>query len=230
MKIKMFGQLEALTPGGSRGIRFARISGPALLAFAFALAFTGCLSRPPLNTQTFAFGGPMLNPTNVATGDRALRIRSLHIAPPFDARLLVYRTGEFSYQRDPYAGFAASPADELVGPVCALLRGGGCFQSVAEPGSALKPDTLAEIGITQLYGDIRKPASPLAVLALDVRFFDLTNGLPGRILLQRSYARSIPVKSTSPAALMAGWADALAGIFAEVNADFRQCEGENMPR
>ncbi|MGA2243747.1 MAG: hypothetical protein ABSH48_02010 [Verrucomicrobiota bacterium] len=219
-----------MTPGSICRIRIGRISGTALLTFAIASAFTGCLSRPPLNTQTFAFGAPVLNPTNVVTGDRALRIRSLHIAPPFDARLLVYRTGEFSYQRDPYAGFAASPSDELVGPICGLLRGGGCFQSVVEPGSAVKPDTLAEIGITQLYGDIRKPESPLAVLALDVRFFDITNGLPGRILLQRSYSRSLPVNSTSPAALMAGWTQALAGIFAEVNSDFRRCEGENPAR
>jgi len=230
MKIKTFGPFDAVIRGRIRRPSIARISGTALLAFAFAFAFTGCLSRPPLNTQTFAFGASVLNPTNATTGDRALRLRSLRIAPPFDSRLLVYRTGEFSYQRDPYAGFAASPADELVGPVCALLRGGGCFQSVAEPGSALKPDTLAEIGITQLYGDIRKPASPLAVLALDVRFFDITNGLPGRILLQRSYSRSIPVKSTSPAALMAGWTEALAGIFAEVNSDFRRCEGDSPAR
>jgi cholesterol transport system auxiliary component len=193
---------------------------------ALAFTFCGCLSKRPLNEQTFAFSTPVLPVTNAAASDRVLGIKSLQIAPPFDGRLLVYRTGEFSYERDPYAGFLGSPAKGLIGPVCGMLRGAGCFSAVVEAGSAVKPDTLVEINISQFYGDIRNPGSPCAVLAMQVMFLDATNGLPGRILLQRNYLRRMPISSTAPAALMEGWNQALAGIFAEVASDFRRQEIE----
>ena len=90
-----------------------------------------------------------------------LEIRTLQIAPPFDGRPLIYRTGEFSYQRDPYAGFLGLPAEGLVGPISEMLRRDGGFSEVVQPGSAVRPDTMVEITIYQLYGDIRKPEVPM---------------------------------------------------------------------
>ena len=135
-----------------------RISGVALLAFTFT--FCGCLSRPPLNEQTFAFSTPALPATKGPASHRVLGIKSLQIAPPFDGRSLIYRTGEFAYQRDPYAGFLGLPAEGLVAPVSEMLRQDGCFSAVVEAGSAVQPDTLVEITINQLYGDIRKRKVP----------------------------------------------------------------------
>lgn len=213
-----------MTRSGTRSRRIVRISGNTLLACALTLC--GCLSRPPLNEKTFAFSTPVLRTTNGAAGNRVLGIRTLQIAAPFEGRSLVYRTGEFSYERDPYAVFLGSPAEELIAPICGLLRGDGCFSVVVGPGnsSALKPDTLAEISINQLYGDIRKPGSPGAVLAMQIMFFDTTNGLPGKVILQRDYSRTIPLRSATAEALMEGWNQALVGIFTEVALDFQRQE------
>jgi cholesterol transport system auxiliary component len=197
-----------------------RTSGAVLLAFAFT--FCGCLSRPPLNHQTFAFEIPELSATNTALGDRVLGIKSLKIEPPFDERSFVYRTGKFSYERNPYAGFLGLPAEELLAPVSGILRRDGCFNDVVEVGSAVKPDALVEITINQLYGDIRKPGSPFAVLAMQVMFLDATNWLPGKVIFQRNYFREVPITSTAPASLMEGWNQALIEIFAEVASDFRR--------
>ena len=78
-----------------------------------------------------------------------------------------------------------------------------------------------EIDVNQLYGDIRKPASPLAVLSMQVIFMNATNGLPGKIIFQKNYSRQIPMKSTTAAGLMEGWNQALVEIFADVASDFR---------
>ena len=201
-----------------------RISGALLLLVAFVIS--GCLSRPPLNRQTFAFGAPALSVTNNVANGRVLEIRTLQIAPPFDGRLLIYRTGEFSYQRDPYAGFLGLPAEELVAPVSEMLCADGGFSEVVQPGDAVKPDRFVEITINQFYGDIRKLHDPCAVLAMQLTFLDATNGLPGRIILQRHYSRRTPVRSTTPAAVMEGWNRALAGILAEASSDFRNREME----
>jgi ABC-type uncharacterized transport system auxiliary subunit len=195
-----------------------------LLALAFALA--GCLSRAPMKIETFAFSAPVMTVTNGETGGRVLSIRTLQIAPPFESRSLVFRTGEYSYERDPYAQFLGSPADGLTAPITEILRNDGCFTAVVKTGSAVRPDTLVEINVNELYGDIRKPQSPSAVLATQLIFMDATNGLPGKVIFQKNYSRRIPLKSSTPAALMEGWNQALIEIFADVASDFRSEEIE----
>ncbi|MGA2248692.1 MAG: hypothetical protein ABSH48_27370 [Verrucomicrobiota bacterium] len=174
-----------------------------------------------MNEQTFAFSAPVWLTTNKPATQMVLGIKSLQISPPFDGHLFVYRTGEFSYERDPYAGFLGLPVEQLAAPVGEMLCSSGCFDDVVEAGSAVQPDALVGIVITQLYGDIRKPKSPFAVFAMQVEFMKATNGLPGKVILQRNYSRRIPTTSTAPAALMEGWNQALVGILAEVASDFR---------
>lgn len=192
-----------------------RIFGVAFLA----LAVSGCLSRPALNKQTFAFSTPG-SATNEVAGGRVLGIKSLRVSPPFDGRSFVYRTGEFSYQRDSYSEFLGLPSELLVTPISGMLVGDGLFNAVVPAGGAVKPDALVEINVNELYGDIRKPESPGAVLAVQIIFLNATNGMAGKVILQRNYSRWVPIKSTSPAALMDGWNQALAEIFREVASDF----------
>jgi cholesterol transport system auxiliary component len=189
---------------------------------------TGCLSRAALNKQTFAFSLPAIAVTNVVANDRVLGVRNLQVATPFEGRSLVYRTGEFSYVRDPYAEFLDSPAEELMAPMCAVLRGNGNFGAVVEPVSALKPDTLVEISVSQLFGDFRQPERPAAILTMRFVFFDAINGVPGKVIFQQEYSRSIPLDAPTAATLMAGWNQALSEILAQVSSDFRYL-GTNAP-
>jgi ABC-type uncharacterized transport system auxiliary subunit len=202
----------------------ARAGCVLLLLSAFALG--GCLSKSPMDVQTFAFSAPAAPAIGEATGGRVLGIKTLQVASPFDGRSFVYRTGEFSYERDAYAGFLGLPAEMLVAPVTELLSGDGCFSAVVKMGSVARPDTLMEININELYGDIRKPGSPSAVLAMQVILTDAKNGLPGKVILQRNYSRQIPMKSTAPDALMAAWNQALVEILADVASDFRRQENQ----
>jgi len=199
--------------------RGATISTVILLAALGGLA--GCLSRPALKEQTFVFNVPAGGATKAIASQRVLGIRSLQIATPFAGRPLTYRTDEFAYVRDPYAEFLELPADELVAPIREWFRGNGNFQAVAETGSALKPDTLVEINVSQLFGDFRQPRHPLAILTMQVTFFDAPNGMSAGVILQREYSRQIPLSAQSAAALMKGWDQALAEILGEMSADLQ---------
>ena len=200
----------------------ARIAAALLLAGVCGL--TGCISRPALTRQTFTFDAPTISATNAVTGGRILGIRSLQIAVPFDGRSFVYRTGEFSYARDPYAGFLEPPAEELIAPLRGWLRSHGNFSAVVEAGSALKPDTSVEIIVNQLFGDFRQPKHPAAVLTMQFVFFDAPKGIPGKVILQQEYSRSMPLDAPTAAALMDGWNRALAEILAGVSTDFHRSE------
>ena len=211
-----------------RALRFSRTACRwmpgicSVLLLLSAFTFSGCLSRPSMKKQTFAFSVPATPVANETSGGHVLGIRTLQVAPPFEGRSFVYRTGEFSYERDPYAEFLGLPAEVLAGPVTELLRGDGCFSAVVKMGSAARPDTLIEINVSELYGDIRKSDSPGAVLAMQVILTEAKNGLPGKVLLQKNYSHRIPMKSTTPAALMAAWNEALVETFADIASDLRR--------
>ena len=182
------------------------------ILFAAVLLLTGCLARPHLDRKSFIFDPPSPPAPAAAPGGLVLGVRTLQVAAPFEGRAFVYRTGESSYERDPYAEFMVPPAEGLIAPICRWWRESGAFRDVAEAGSALKPGALVEIHVAQLYGDFRPLKNPAAVLAIRFVFFDAQNGVPGKVILRRECSRSVPLKARTPSALMEAWNQALAQI------------------
>lgn len=183
---------------------------------------SSCLSRPALKRESFTFAVPQTKPAASSGNERVLGVRTIDIAAAYQGRLFVYRTGDSAYERDPYAEFFVSPAESLVNAIRGSLRESGLFQAVADRASLLKPDTLLEVHVTQLYGDFRDPKQPAAALNIRFVFFDAPNETPGRVLFQKSYSRRIPFKTRTAAALMTAWNEALAQILTDVAADLKK--------
>jgi hypothetical protein len=193
----------------------------AILLAAVCL-LTGCLARPHLETQSYLFAPPPPSAGHAAPSGRVLGIRSLQVAAPFVGRAFVYRIGDFSYDRDPYAEFMVPPAEGLIAPISSWWREAGEFHDVVEAGSAHKPDTLVEIHVGQLYGDFRQSESPTAVLTIRFAFYDAPGGVPGKVVLEREYTRDIPLKARTAGALIDGWNQALAQILNSAMLDIGQ--------
>jgi hypothetical protein len=202
----------------------AHTGGILLLAAVWLL--TGCLERPHLNIQSFTFGLPTTQEAPVLPGAPVLGIRTLQVAVPFDSRFLVYRTGEFSYKHDPYAEFLVSPVEDLALPIRGWMRNSGAFSAVAESNSALWPNLVAEISVNELYGDFRQSEHAAAVLAIHFVFLRAINGAIEKVIFEKSYAQSIPLKARTASALMEGWNEALLQILAEVVSDLKRSNGE----
>ena len=201
------------------------ISSVVLLVCVIGL--TGCLARTPLKQQTFAFGSPEVAASNsiaAAAGSHVLAIRKLQIAAPFDSRALVYRTGEFTYVNDPYAAFLQSPGDSLLAPIRNGLCQHGDFSTVVGTSSALKADTMVEIYVSRLYGDFQQPKKAEAILTMQFIFFDATNGIATKPLLQKEYSRNIALGKPTAAALVKGWNQALGEILTDAATDYRQAK------
>jgi cholesterol transport system auxiliary component len=197
------------------------------ILFAAVCLLTGCLARPHLEKQSFIFALPPHPAPSAPSGNRVLRVRSLQVAPPYDGRALVYRTGEFSYDRDPYAEFLVAPAEGLLAAACNRWRQAGAFSAVSEGGSALKPDTLVEIHVDQLYGDFRPSEKGAAVLTMRFVFFDAPKGVPEKVMLEREYSQSIPLKERTSTSLIEGWNQALAQILDSAALDFQRADAMN---
>jgi cholesterol transport system auxiliary component len=185
------------------------------------ILLSGCVSRPALVKQSFAFPIPPLA-SNVSTNaSRVLEIRQLRVAAPYDSQPFTYRTGAYSYELDPYAQFLVPPAQALEAPLQGYFENTGLFREIDTQGGPPSPDLIVRVLVTDLYGDFRNKAAPQAVLRMRFSFFAAKNGLPGNLLLQKDYEQRVPFKVRTAAALMGGWNEALKRIMESVSADLK---------
>ena len=191
------------------------------LLFALACLTGGCLSRPHLQSQLFSFEiMPHASPSSPSPA-HVLSIRRLRVAAPFEGQSFVYRTGEFSYERDPYAGFLVPPAESLAEPLKTYFGQSGIFGDVVEPGSALEPDIVAEINVVRLNGDFRSRANPASVLQIHFTFVSAANKNSSRILLDKEYSKEVSLQARTAAAVMTGWNKGLTEILDQVCKDLK---------
>lgn len=187
---------------------------PVLLGAASLLA--GCLSRPALKVESFAFETPAVTGSGV-TSTNILALKSVTIAPTFEGQQFVYRTGDQTYERDPYAMFLVPPARMLMGTLAAHLRNGAGFADVLTETSPIKTSRSAQVYISELYGDFRKPEEAAAVLTLRFVLVVSDGAALGQSIWQREVSRRVALTQRTAAALAAGWNDALVQSMAEIN-------------
>ncbi len=180
-----------------------------VLLLLIGLVEGGCLSKPALRTQMFAFQSPPPAETAPSFG-KAIAVRFVTVSPLFDKNSFIYRTGAETYEIDHYASFMAAPDQSIAIAMRTCLLNSGHFRMVIEPGSSMKADEFIEAHVSELYGDFSQPGKGVAVLSMKISMFD-GNGL----LLQKDYTRRIPLQTNTAADVMGGWNTALNEIMTE---------------
>jgi hypothetical protein len=182
---------------GVKTLRFPLCMNPLLRTLPLLLGLalgTGCLSRPALVRETFLLPAcprpesrPPPPPTrsNCVNWTRPSRSR---------ANRLLYRTGNFSYEMDPYAEFMVPPARMLRRPLSTHFRGAG--MDLVDPGSPRRPTRQLEIVLTELYGDFRAGPSPAAVVTVHVTLSETAPTAVARVLLDKTYTQTRPGRDT----------------------------------
>jgi len=190
----------------------------ALILLATAI-LCGCASSPGWKRRVFAFHLPTEPPITNAQTDIVV-LRRVSISPLFQGRSFTYRTGENSYEQDPYAGFLIPPERALAEPIRVWMRASGVFGRVVEPGSALTPTLVVEVSVNELYGDFRKASQPVGTMEIHFICYEVNDGTAGRIVLDKVCARETPLTRKTPDALMAAWDADLREIMEEINSEY----------
>jgi|HubBroStandDraft_5_1064220.scaffolds.fasta_scaffold247381_1 hypothetical protein len=206
-----------ITQSQSKSAGSLSVRAAALLLLLIALVGNGCLSKPSLRTQIFAFQSPPA--ATAASSMGVVMLRSVTVSPVFDNNSFIYRTGPETYEIDPYASFMATPGEAIGIAVRARLLASGHFGNVVEPGSLAKANQLMEVNVSELYGDFSQPGKGTAVLSLRITLFRVDNAGNRRPLLQKDYSRQIALKKNTAADVMAGWNEALNEIVTEFTGD-----------
>jgi hypothetical protein len=191
-----------------------------------AASLCGCSSEAVWKRQVFAFSLPP-DPPNANTQTNILVFNRVAISPVFQSRSFTYRTGENTYEHDPYAGFLVPPERALGESIRAWLRESGGFGRVIGPDSGLSPTTVAEVSVNELYGDFRKGTQPVGAMSIHFIFYEIKEETPGPVLLDRVYSRETPLAQKTPEALMAAWDADLREIMRKVSSEYAKENANN---
>lgn len=196
------------------------------LILLLSVLVSGCASGPAWKRQAFAFSLPA-DPPTTNCNQVITAVSRVSISPIFQSRSFTYRTGENSYEQDPYAGFLIPPERALAESIRASMRATGAFGTVLEPGSGITPTLILEICITELYGDFRKASQPVGTMGLHVICCEVQDGLPRRVVFDKSWSHETPLTRKAPGALMAAWDADLLEIITEINSEYAKtnCNG-----
>jgi cholesterol transport system auxiliary component len=155
-----------------------------------------------------------------SSANETLQVSSIRVSPRYADRSFVYRTSEAGYEADFYNQFLVSPASLITEEVRKDLTASQVFKYVISASNSLQPSYVLEGTVNALYGDFRNANSPRAVLEME---FFLTSEIPAKpgILMQKRYAKALPLTGRTPEALVKGWNEALEEILTALVTDLK---------
>jgi ABC-type uncharacterized transport system auxiliary subunit len=202
-----------------RPLRFGPGLGRAFALAAAALASVACPSKLAMTPQTFTLDPPSPRAVPAPGATRLLALRPVEVAPTYAGIELVYRTGDHTVDRDPYASFAAPPGWLVTSAIRVYLRDADFVRDVVAPGEGLPVDAQIEPALLELFGDFTKPDAPAAVMAIHFRV--LAPATPDREILLKTYTARRPISRRTAEAVVAAWNEDLGEIMAEFLGDLK---------
>lgn len=160
----------------------------------------GCnLSQPYPAKDTFVLRGGDITRVQKPIAE-SVRVEPVRIAPPYDGRNLVSRTGSVTVQRDYYNVFVAPPADLATAELIRMLSESGVFTQVSSAASAESTGVSLECMVTDLYADQTDPAKPAGICRATFRRLKQQPGNTS-VIDDRSFEASVPIASDSGAGI-----------------------------
>jgi ABC-type uncharacterized transport system auxiliary subunit len=184
-----------------------------------AAALCGCGTQSVWQRQTFALDLPA-GPDSAPSGTNLVALGRVTIAPLFQSRSFTYRTGQDSYEQDPYASFLISPESAVAEPIRARMEQDGTLGRLIGPDSQLHPSIVVEAAVNELDGDFRNASHPVAEMTIHFIIYETGPDGPGNVLLDHVFAEQTPLSNRTAAALVAGWDEALRKIMEELNSEY----------
>ena len=197
-----------------------RLLAAALLATA-ALAASCSLTRPAPVKHTYLLEAPRALEMAAPSIEGTLRVDVFGTAPAFAGKPMVYRFDEHRYDADFYNEWFVVPRDLVSQRVFEWMQNARVYSTTLPvngegPRSALVLSGL----VTEMYGDLRAPSQPVAVLA--IQFYITQQGREANnVLLAQQLRQVVPVPDASAGALADGLSTALLNILTEFERQVR---------
>lgn len=153
-----------------------------------------------------------------ATPGTLLRVRRFSASKMADGTELLTRTGESTWETDFYNVLFLPPAQQLGEQTHRWLTESRLYPLVVGAGSVIPETHTLEGNIVSMYGDYRKPESPVAVLELQFLLVRVSTDPPSA-MAQKTYKQAVAIPKAEPEALVKGWSEGLSRILQALEAD-----------
>lgn len=193
----------------------------ALLAAMPLAACANPLSRPYPEKRLYVLEARRTGALPAPARGRTLLVRSVTAAPGMEGRGLVTRLPGNVQQSDFWNEFFVAPAAMVHDALRHWLSDSGLFAAVLDQGSAGRADLALETMLVAALGDGSDPAVPVARVHLQTLLLGLDR-TPPRIIARGDYDRRVTLPSLAPEVLAPGLSQALALVFADLEADLRR--------
>lgn len=162
----------------------------------------GC-SRPAPVKEMYLLQAPPAAQAATTPRPATLKVGTIAVGAPFRGKSMVYREGDLKYESDFYNEFFATPSAMLTEGAGTWLAAAGLFREVLPAAANADGDYVLEGFVSELYGDYRDSAKPVAVLT--GKFFLIDNRvLTGVPVWQTELKQRVALSTRSPGALAAG--------------------------
>jgi len=159
----------------------------------------GCIQREAIVKDTFLLDVQRQGTPAAAASEGTLSVRPFSVAPAFQGKGFVYRTGENRYESDYYNEYFVSPPQMIAEQTRNWLSGSGLFAQVLPPLSSAESTHILEGHIRRIAADGWDGDHPKAVL--EISFFLLEQHKKGRtIRFQQTYSAERPLREKTAAA------------------------------
>lgn len=187
-----------------------------LLTAALLTACAGLPTREAPVKRYYVLETPRPDKPTSTRAEGVLKVRTLRIAPRYDDKEMVIRTGPSRFESDYYNLFFAPLGPMLAGEVSRHLGGSGVFANVIPASSRAEADLILEGNVTALHADYT--SQPKAVM--EIQFLLLReSGNDPVIEFHRDYRREVPLSGRGPDAVVAGLDAALGAVLSALAAD-----------
>jgi cholesterol transport system auxiliary component len=199
------------------------------LCFFALLGLASCSlpTRPPVGPTTWMVAPDRTTAPRQARTDIWLKMGSVSVAPPFDGRSLVYRTGDQRYEKDFYNVYATIPAEMIGNAERQWINKANIFSSTVGQSNSLFPYYFLQASVEEFYGDYRK--QPEAVVSVEFFLSATGSGKANPLIGANRYTKRVALKDNTPEALVLGLQEALALILNEYEGQLYKYAG-NLPK
>ena len=199
------------------------------LCFFALLGLASCSlpTRPPVGPTTWMVAPDRTTAPRQARTDIWLKMGSVSVAPPFDGRSLVYRTGDQRYEKDFYNVYATIPAEMIGNAERQWINKANIFSSTVGQSNSLFPFYFLQASVEEFYGDYRK--QPEAVVSVEFFLSATGSGKANPLIGANRYTKRVALKDNTPEALVLGLQEALALILNEYEGQLYKYAG-NLPK
>jgi ABC-type uncharacterized transport system auxiliary subunit len=201
----------------------ARTAALRLGIAATFLSLTACASKLPRAPQSFTLDPPA--PARSVPAPGATTIVALHSTDAnatYGGVELVYRVGEHTIERDPYASFAAAPTALLTTAIRGYLKSSDFVRDVVYPGEDVRATLVIEPALAELCGDFTNASQPEAVMSIFFRVLvPVSGGAPDREVLLKRYTERRPIENRTAASVVAAMNQDLEAIMAQFLPDLK---------